>query len=138
MPIVAVSMTEDDLEDLEFLQTKMFFQTKDKLPNRSEIVRHAIQSLMSEYRNVERAQGQITAVITAVYYKKGQGHNISSVQHEYQKFIAATIHAHTSDGYCIEVMILTAAAEKVREFLKKLRSQKKVMKVEISLTGGGK
>jgi CopG family nickel-responsive transcriptional regulator len=138
MPIVAVSMSDEDLEDLEILQTKMFFQTKDKPPNRSEIVRHAIQSLMSEYRNVEIAQGQITAVITAVYYKKGQGHNVSSVQHEYRKFIAATIHAHTSDGYCTEVMILTAAAEKIREFLKKLRSQKKVMKVDINLTSGGK
>lgn len=132
MPIVAVSMTDEDLEELENLQIE------GKFSNRSEVVRHAVQSLMSEHRNVERAQGQITAVITAIYYKKGQGDNIRSVQHKYRKFIAATIHAHTSDGYCIEVMILTAAAEKVREFLKKLRSQKKVMKVDINLTGGGK
>ena len=132
MPIVAISMTDEDLEELEYLQTE------GKFSNRSEVVRHAVQSLMSHHRNVESAQGQVTAVITAVYYKKGQGHNISSVQHEYRKFIAATIHAHTSDGYCTEVMILTAAAEKVREFLKKLRSQKKVMKIDINLAGGGK
>jgi len=132
MPIVAVSMTDDDLEDLEYLQTQW------KFSNRSDVVRHAVQSLMSEHRNVELAQGQITAVITAVYHKKGQGHNISSVQHEYKKFIAATIHAHTSDGHCTEVMILTADAEEVRGFLKKLRAQKKVMKVDISLVGGGK
>ena len=132
MPIVAVSMTDEDLEELEYLQTE------GKFSNRSEVVRHAVQSLMVEHRNVERAQGQVTAIVTAVYYKKGQGHNISSVQHEFKKFITATIHAHTSDGYCTEIMILTADAEKVREFLKKLRSQKKVMKVDISLVGGGK
>ena len=132
MPIVAVSMTDEDLEEINFLQKK------GKFSNRSEVVRHAVQSLMAEHRNVERAQGQVTAIVTAVYYKKGQGHNISSVQHEFKKFITATIHAHTSDGYCTEIMILTADAEKVREFLKKLRSQKKVMKVDISLVGGGK
>ncbi len=138
IPIVAVSMSDADLEELEFLQTKMFFQKKDKLPNRSEVVRQALQSLMSEHRNMEIVQGLITVVITAVYYKKGQGHNISAVQHEYREFIAATIHAHTTEGNCTEVMILTADAEKVRDFLKKIRSQKKVMKVDISLVGGGK
>ncbi|MGY5881556.1 MAG: CopG family ribbon-helix-helix protein [Candidatus Thorarchaeota archaeon] len=132
MPIVAVSMTDEDLEELEYLQTA------GKFSNRSEVVRHAVQSLMAEHRNVERAQGKVTAIVTAVYYKKGQGQNISAVQHEFKKFITATIHAHTSDGYCTEIMILTADADKVREFLKKLRSQKKVMKVDISLVGGGK
>ncbi|MCK4568451.1 MAG: CopG family ribbon-helix-helix protein [Candidatus Thorarchaeota archaeon] len=132
MPIVAVSMTDEDLEELEFLQKK------GKFSNRSEVVRHALQSLMSEHRNMEIVKGLITAIITAVYYKKGQGHNISSVQHEYREFIAATIHAHTTEGNCTEVMILTANAEKVRDFLKKLRSQKKVMKVDVSLVGGGK
>ncbi len=132
MPIVAVSMREEDLAELEFLQVK------GKFSNRSEVVRHAVQALMLEHRNVELVQGLITAVITAVYYKKGQGHNISSVQHEYREFIAATIHAHTTEGNCIEVMILTANAEKVRDFLKKIRSQKKVMKVEVSIVGGGK
>lgn len=131
MPIVAVSMTDKDLEELEFLQVK------GKFSNRSEVVRHALQALISEHRNIELVQGSITAVITAVYYKKGQGHNISSVQHEFREFIAATIHAHTTEGNCTEVMILTADAGTVRDFLKKLRSQKKVMKVDVSLVGGG-
>ena len=132
MPIVAVSMTNADLDELEYLQKKGEFS------NRSEVVRHALQALISEHRNIELAKGQITAVITAVYYKKGQGHNISSVQHEYSNFIAATIHAHTNDGHCTEVMILTADADNVRGFLKKLRAQKKVMKVDFTLVGGGK
>jgi CopG family transcriptional regulator, nickel-responsive regulator len=132
MPIIAVSMTDNDLEDLEFLQTQ------GKFSNRSDVVRHAVQSLMSEHRNVELAQGQITAVITAVYDKKGPGHNISKVQHKYRDIITATIHAHTTEGNCTEVMILTTDAENVRGFLKLLRSQKKVMKVDISLVGGGK
>ena len=125
-------MTDDDLNELEFLQKQ------GKFSNRSEVVRHALQLLMSEHVTVESAQGQVTAIVTAVYYKKGQGHNISAVQHEYKKFLSATIHANTSEGFCTEIMILTADATEVRGFLKKLRAQKKVMRVDIALVGGGK
>jgi metal-responsive CopG/Arc/MetJ family transcriptional regulator len=130
MPIVAVSMTDSDFEELEFLLKE------GKFSNRSDVVRHAVQALMSEHRNLERATGVITAVVTALYYKKGQGHNISAVQHEYKDHITATIHSHTRDGSCIEVMIITANAGVTRGFLKKLRGQKKVLNVEVSIIGG--
>jgi metal-responsive CopG/Arc/MetJ family transcriptional regulator len=130
MPIVAVSMTDSDLEELEILQAE------GKFSNRSDVVRHAVQALMSEHRSIESAKGVITAVVTALYYKKGQGHNISAVQHEFKNNITATIHSHTSEGSCIEVMIITAKADVVRDFHKKLRGQKKVLKVEASLVGG--
>jgi CopG family nickel-responsive transcriptional regulator len=127
---IAVSMTESDLEELEFLLREGGFS------NRSDVVRHAVKALMSEHRNVESAKGVITAVFTALYYKKGLGHNISAVQHEFKDNITATIHSHTTDGRCIEVMIVTANADIVRDFLKKLRAQKKVLKIEVSLIGG--
>jgi CopG family nickel-responsive transcriptional regulator len=130
MPIVAVSMTDSDLDVLELLLKEGEFS------NRSDVVRHAVQALMSEHRNTESVKGVITAVVTALHYKKGQGHNISAVQHEFRNNISSTIHAHTSDGSCIEVMIITAKADIVRDFLKKLRAQKKVLKVEVSLIGG--
>lgn len=130
MPIVAVSMTDSDLEDLEILLKQ------GKFSNRSDVVRHAVQALMSDHRKIENANGVITAIFTALYYKKGQGHNISAVQHEFKNNISATIHSHTIDGSCIEVMIVTAEADVVRDFHKKLRAQKKVLKIEISLIGG--
>jgi metal-responsive CopG/Arc/MetJ family transcriptional regulator len=130
MPIVAVSMTDSDLEELEILLKEGEFS------NRSDVVRHAVQALMSDHRNIESAEGVITAVFTALYYKKGQGQHISAVQHEFQDYLTATVHSHTSDGSCIEMMIVIAKAGIVRDFLKKLRAQKKVLKVEVSLIGG--
>ncbi|MBN2229466.1 MAG: CopG family ribbon-helix-helix protein [Candidatus Thorarchaeota archaeon] len=131
MPIVAISMSESDLDELERLQNEGQFS------NRSEVVRHAVHTLMSRHRNIERAAGMITAVVTALYYKKGQGHNISAVQHQYREYLTATIHAHTTEGNCTEVMIIDADADVVRKFLKKLRSQKKVLRVDVNLVGGG-
>lgn len=131
MPIVAISMSDSDLEELESLRDE------GKFSNRSEVVRHAVQSLLSEHRSLEQAQGTITAIITALYYKKGQGHAISAVQHEFREYITATVHAHTSEGNCTEVIIIEADAELVRNFLKKLRSQKKVLRAFSNIVGGG-
>ena len=130
MPIVAVSMTDSDLEELELLLREGEFS------NRSDVVRHAIQTLMSHHRKIESAKGVVTAIFTALYYKKGLGHNISAVQHEFRDHLTATVHSHSNDGSCIEVMIVTAQADIVRAFLKKLRAQKKVLKVEVSFIGG--
>jgi CopG family nickel-responsive transcriptional regulator len=132
MPIVAISMSDSDLDELESLQKEGRFS------NRSEVVRHAVQKLLTEHRSLESAEGTVTAVFTAVYYKKGLGHHINAVQHEFREYLTATIHAHTTDGNCTEVMIIDADADVVRSFLKKLRSQKKVLKVEVNLVGGGK
>ena len=132
MEIITVSMSDSDLEELELLKELGEFS------NRSDVVRHAVKSLMSEHRSLEKVKGVVTAVVTAVYHKSGPRQKVNTVQHEYRNFIAATIHAHTSDGYCTEVMIVTATAEEVREFLKKLRAQKKVMKVNINMVGGEK
>jgi CopG family nickel-responsive transcriptional regulator len=131
MPIVAISMSDSDLDELEILQNEGQFS------NRSEVVRHAVHKLMSEHKSLEEAEGVITAVFTALYYKKGHGHYISAVQHEYLNNITATVHAHTTDGNCTEVMIVEADASIVREFLKKLRSQKKVLRINVALVGGG-
>ncbi|MHA2359205.1 MAG: CopG family ribbon-helix-helix protein [Candidatus Thorarchaeota archaeon] len=130
MPIVAISMTDSDLEELEFLQDK------GKFSNRSDVVRHAVQTLLSEHRTIENVKGTVTAVFAALYNKKGHGEAITAVQHEYGDAVTALIHDHTSEGNCVEVMVVTSDANQVREFLKKLRAQKKVLKVDVSLVGG--
>ncbi|MHA1950545.1 MAG: CopG family ribbon-helix-helix protein [Candidatus Thorarchaeota archaeon] len=131
MPIVAISMTNSDLEELEFLQEKGMF------PNRSDVVRHAVQNLLSEHRTIEEVKGTVTAVFTALYSKKGHGQGISAVQHEFGDALTALIHDHTSEGSCVEVMVVTSNAVQVREFLRKLRAQKRVLKIDVSLMGGG-
>ncbi|MFW9925229.1 MAG: CopG family ribbon-helix-helix protein [Candidatus Thorarchaeota archaeon] len=130
MPIVAISMTDSDLEELEFLQKK------GKFSNRSDVVRHAVQALLTEHRTIENVTGTVTAVFTALYAKKGQRKGITAVQHEYGDALTALIHDHTSEGNCVEVMIVTSNANQVREFLKKLRAQKKVLKIDVSFMGG--
>lgn len=130
MPIVAISMPDSDLEELEKLQVSGGFS------NRSEVVRHAIQSLLAESRNLEGIKDEITVIVTIVFSKKGKDNYCHQVQHEFNQVISAMMHSHTKDGGCVEVMVLTGDADQIRDFIKKLRTQRQVIRLQVSLVGG--
>ncbi len=129
MAIVAVSMSDSELNELENMQTDGGFSS------RSEVVRHALQSLIAEQRTLEQASGDITAVLTVVYSEKGKNDQCDQVQHDYSQMITAVMHAHATDGGCVEVMLVKGGASDVREFLKRLRAQKHVIRVQVNLVG---
>lgn len=130
LPIVAISMPESDLEELEKLQSDGGFS------NRSEVVRHAIQSLLDENRSLEGFKGEVTVVVTIVFSNKGKDKNCQQIQHEFSRVISAMMHSHTKDGGCVEILVLTADAKHIRAFIKKLRTQRQIVRVQINLVGG--
>jgi CopG family transcriptional regulator, nickel-responsive regulator len=129
MAIVAVSMSESDLNELEKMQSHGGFSS------RSEVVRHALQSLIAEQRTLELASGAITAVFTVVYSEKGKNDQCDQIQHDYSQMITAMMHAHATDGGCVEVMLVKGRANDVRAFLKRLRAQNHVTRVQANLVG---
>lgn len=129
MPIVAVSMPDYDLNELEKLQIAGGFSS------RSEVVRHALQSLLAEQRTLELAAGEISAVFTVVYSEKGKNDQCDQVQHDYRRMITAVMHAHATDGGCVEVILVKGKATEVRRFLKRLRTQTQVIRVQVNLVG---
>ena len=131
MPIVAVSMPESDLDELERLRTEGGFS------NRSEVVRHALQSLLTEHRTLEGLKGPITAICTVQMAKSEKGKDMQCyrIQHNHNEIITAMLHAHSEGGGCIEVLVARGDADAVKNFVKILRSQKKVTRVEVFLVG---
>ncbi len=129
LAIVAVSMPDSDLNELERLQSDGGFSS------RSEVVRHALQSLLAEHRTLEQAVGEITAVFTVTYAEKGKDDECDDVQHDYSRMVTAVMHVHATDGGCVEVMLVKGTAAGVRDFMKKLRTLKKVVRVQVNLVG---
>ncbi len=129
MPIVAVSMSDTDLVDLNSLQAKGGFS------NRSEVVRHAIQSLLAEHRTLEGYTGNVTVIVTVVYAEDGKGKDCQNVQHRHSQMITTMVHSHTGDGGCIEVLIVNGDAKDVRRFIKALRANRSVSRVKASVVG---
>ncbi len=128
MPIVAISMRDSDLNDLEVLQDLGGY------PSRSEVVREAIQTLLSEYQKIESLQGDITVVITVMYSdRKSEGCSI--VQHNYSHLLSALMHAHSRNGECVDVMVVKGNSDEIRTFLKELRNERRVTRLFVNVVG---
>ena len=130
MPIVAVSMSDSEIEELNALQENGGFS------NRSEAVRNAIQSLLAEQRTLETHTGEITVIVTVIYSKRGKSTECHHIQHEFSDILSAMVHSHTPDGGCIDVMIVSGDSYKIRQFIKTLRSQRNVTRIQAYAVGG--
>jgi CopG family nickel-responsive transcriptional regulator len=129
LPIVAISMSDTDLSELEKLLKDGGFSS------RSEVVRHSLQSLLAEHRALQEYSGNISTIITTMYSEKGKDSKCNQVQHEFSRLISAMLHAHSSNGTCVEVMVVNGNAEEVRAFVQKFRSQKRVSRLQVSIAG---
>jgi len=127
LPIVAVSMPKSDLVALDELHIIAGF------PSRSGVIRHALHALLAEHKSLEQAKGQVTAIMTVVYEGRGKDDQCNRVQHKYSPLITATMHAHSAQGACFEVVVASGEASKLHSFTKELRSQRQVASVQTRL-----
>lgn len=130
MPIVSISLSDTDYQELKRLQTEGEFG------NRSELIRRALRSLASEIKSLSQLEGDISAVLTIVYGKKGKGIESNFLLHRQVQLIDALLHSHTMSGDCIEVMVLNGPAKDLRELVKKLKSNRKIHTVKVAVIGG--
>ncbi|MFW9830908.1 MAG: CopG family ribbon-helix-helix protein [Candidatus Thorarchaeota archaeon] len=132
MPIVSISLSKEDLKNLNQLQIEGGFG------NRSELIRHALRSLTSDFHNLDQLKGDVSAVLTIVYGKQGKGIESNFLLHRQVKIIEALLHSHTVNEDCVEVMVLNGPAEDLRELVKMLNGNRKIHTVKVAVIGGKK
>ncbi|MFX1563007.1 MAG: CopG family ribbon-helix-helix protein [Promethearchaeota archaeon] len=129
MPIISISLDNQDLQMLDRLQSAAGF------PNRSELLRQAVRALALEFQDLEKLAGKISAVLTIVYGKKGKGIESNFLLHRQASLIDALLHSHTVDGKCIEVIVVNGLADDVRELVKSLKGNRKIVTVKVAVIG---
>ncbi|MFX1491223.1 MAG: CopG family ribbon-helix-helix protein [Promethearchaeota archaeon] len=129
MPIISISLDNQDLQLLDHLQSTSGFA------NRSELLRQAVRILANEAQELENLTGKVSAVLTVVYGKKGKGIESNFVLHHQATLIDALLHSHTVDGKCIEVIIVNGPAKDIRELVKMLKVNRKIRTVKVSVIG---
>ena len=127
LPIVAVSMSKSDLVALDELHNNAGF------PSRSGVIRHALHALIADHKSLEQAMGKVTAIMIVVYEERGKDDHCNRVQHKYSPLITATMHAHSAQGGCFEVVVASGEANELHSFAKELRSQRQVASVQTRL-----
>jgi CopG family nickel-responsive transcriptional regulator len=129
MPIISISLNDQELDALDRLQTEGGFA------NRSELLRQAVRTLSNELKDLEKTSGKISAVLTIVYGKKGKGIESNFLLHRQAAIIDALLHSHTVNGECIEVIVVNGQAEDIRELVKSLKGNRKIVMVKVAIIG---
>ena len=125
MEIISISVDDKTLEDLNKMQKLLGFKSRSKL------LRSTLNSLVSEYKMVEGLKGHIDAVYLLTYTET-EKHRISDMLHKFDDSIKTLIHQHHL-GVCLEILIVCAEAEKIRNLFSILKRDKGVKSVSCSV-----
>jgi CopG family nickel-responsive transcriptional regulator len=101
--------------------------------NRSEIVRQALRTYISEAKKLDDLKGNITATITIIYQKGAKTGQQTDSQHHFSNVVLTFLHTHIEEGYCIEVVVARGDSQTMKAFINSLRASKQVSEVKITL-----
>ncbi len=125
MEIISISLDKDTLEELDRIQGSLGFKSRSKL------LRATLGSLLNEYRLMESLKGHVDSVFV-VTYKESEKHRVSDVLHRFEDCVKTVVHQHHV-GICLEVLIICADAERIRELFGTLKKDKGVRSVSCSV-----
>ncbi len=86
---------------------------------RSEAMRDLIRTFISDC-SWDTEDGENIAVITLLYGKDVKKHELIRIQHRYRE-ISTMLHTHIDPLNCLEVYVIKAPSERIKELLKEFR-----------------
>jgi len=110
MPVVSVSLGDDDIENLDRIQKEY------GLKGRSDAVRTAVRMANSDLENLKEMQGNVEGVLITVRSDHADPW-LNLIQARHVGIVTTQLHSHLQDRRCLEVMILSGKAESVRAMI---------------------
>jgi len=104
--------------------------------SRSEVIRDAIRSYLSEYEISKLEKGNLTANITAMYQKSGPHLDdvLLHLRHEYDDIVEGNLHLHVGGrDNCAEIFVTEGNAERVSNFIGRIRAIRGIEQVKYSI-----
>ena len=130
MSIISVSLPKELLEELDGVLGE------NKSATRSEVIRQAVRSYLSEYNKLDDVKGNVIATITVLYDKTKKNEELFHVQHEFGDMITAYLHSHLADENCLEVMVVKGPADRLKNLIDALKANKPVKQIKFSIMIG--
>ena len=127
MSIISLSLPTDLLEELDSILGV------EKSANRSEVLRQALRSYLSEYKKLEELKGNIIATISVLYNKEEKNEELFKLQHEFSDMITAYLHSHLTETSCLEVMVIKGSSNRLKELVDGLKANKPVKQIKLSV-----
>jgi CopG family transcriptional regulator, nickel-responsive regulator len=127
MSIISLSLPTELLEELDAVLGEQ------KSATRSEILRQAVRSYLTEYKKLEDLKGNIIATISVLYNKEEKNEELFKLQHDFSDMITAYLHSHLTETSCLEVMVIKGSSNRLKELIDGLKANKPVKQIKFSI-----
>ena len=103
--------------------------------NRSEAIRDAVREYMVK-NEMKKGTGKRVGIISIIYDHDVHGVNdmLIELQHSYYKVIQSSIHIHLNEHNCMEIIIVSGNAKKIKEIKDRITSVTGVKYSDILVT----
>ncbi|MEF8885050.1 MAG: nickel-responsive transcriptional regulator NikR [Haloarculaceae archaeon] len=129
MAVVSVSMPDELLERIDE------FADEHGYTGRSEVVREAARNLLGEFED-RRLEGRpLMGVVTVLfdYETTAVEDRMTRLRHDHEDLVAANVHNHVGDYYCMELFILEGDLEEISSFVGQVRATQDTLSVDYSV-----
>src|ERR1700690_2901939 len=127
MSIISLSLPTELLVELDAVLGEQ------KSATRSEILRQAVRSYLTEYKKLNELKGNRIATISVLYNKEEKNEELFKLQHEFSDMITAYLHSHLTETSCLEVMVIKGASNRLKELVDGLKANKPVKQIKLSV-----
>ncbi len=125
MEILSISLTKEDLRQLELTRRRLGFKS------RSKMLRSALQSLVKDYGDLDMLRGNVESVFVLTY-PDGERNKVSEILHRFENNIKSELHHH-HPGTCIDILNLETTAKVTRDFFSATNKSKAIGAVTYSI-----
>jgi CopG family nickel-responsive transcriptional regulator len=129
MAIVSISAPDDLVDEMDRWIKETGYA------GRSEFIRAALRDFLAAQSSEAKAAGRVSATITLVY-REGSERRVAEIKHEFTDIVTSMLHSHGPPSLCLEVLVVSGEAAKVRELANGLRSLREVVAVKVAIVGG--
>ncbi len=110
---------------------------KRKYTNRSEAIRDLIrQAFIKEEWDEDK---NVFGVVTIVYdhHQPNIQEKITDLQHDFHKLVVSATHVHIDHSSCLEVVIVSGKAFRVRDLYEKINALRGVKNANLTMSSAG-
>ncbi len=118
MTIISISLNDDNIKLLDKIQETY------GLKGRSDAVRSAINSAVTEMQDMGNLEGTVEGVLITVRSDHADPW-MSLIQAKHVGSIKTQLHSHLKNKKCLEVMIISCAAEELRTIIHEIHASGK-------------
>ena len=127
MSIISLSLPTELLEELDAILGK------NKSANRSQVLRQAVRSYITEYKELDNFEGNVIATVSVLYEKEEHNEELFRLQHEFSDMITTYMHSHLTDTSCLEIMVVKGPSKRLKNLIDGLKANKPVRQIKFSI-----